>query len=425
MAKIFQGDSTSSSKIVFTFDGKYVYQGDSTSSSKRIYTWDGKHIFQGDSTSSSKIMYTWDGKYLYQGDSTSSSKRLYTWDGKYFYQGDSSSSSKRIYTFDGKHLYQGDSTSSSRIMYTFDSPVPPAGHIQQVVLANSPVSQEVLNVLNSMNIPNGIKNQINNAQTGVSAMTYLNNEISFASTERNSLIDERIRLFLNDTLIQNPLDSIAIILKEEKREIRKKQLCDTYIGKGDTVKATETRDTLALEYGYNNYVKMADVQLEVFSLPSSCFAVITDPNIKQEVEYVAYDPNDRINAVRGEALLAVAFDSLFLANIEPLEPIGSGLRMGQNNLEQQKVSAKESSLSIYPNPSDGGIVNLEIKGDELLNNVSLEIYTITGQLVASYSFSGENRMVTINTNKLIPGVYFVKLFSNTQLIETKKLLINN
>ena len=33
MAKIFPGDSTSSSKIVFTFDGKHIYQGDSISSS--------------------------------------------------------------------------------------------------------------------------------------------------------------------------------------------------------------------------------------------------------------------------------------------------------------------------------------------------------------------------------------------------------
>lgn len=256
-------------------------------------------------------------------------------------------------------------------------------------------------------------------------MTYLSNEISFNKAERNGLIDERIRLFLNDTLVQNPLDSIALILKEENIELRKKQLCDTYLAKGDSVKTTETRNEIVLEYGYDNYVKIADVYQEIRDMPSSCYAVITDPNIKQEVEYVAYDPNDRINAVRGEALLAVAFDSLFLANIEPLEPIGSGLRMGQNNLEQQKVSAKEGALSIYPNPSDGGMVNLEIKGDELLNNVSLEIYTITGQLVASYSFSGENRMVTINTNKLIPGVYFVKLFNNTQLMETKKLLINN
>ncbi len=257
------------------------------------------------------------------------------------------------------------------------------------------------------------------------SMTYLNNEISFASTERNSLIDERIRLFLNDTLVQNPLDSIAVILKEEKREIRRKQLCDTYIGKGDTIKAIETRDSIALEYGYNNYVKMADVQLEVYSLPSSCFAVITDPAIKTEVEYVAYDPNDRINAVRGEALLAVGFDSLFLAYVELLETYDSGLRMSQNNQEQQDVSTKESSLVIYPNPSEGGMVNLEIKGNEFLNNASLEIYNLTGQLVATYSLSSENRTVTINAQKLIRGVYFVKLFSDTQLIETKKLLINN
>lgn len=314
---------------------------------------------------------------------------------------------------------------SDEVLLAYLASNPPAGHIQQVILANSPVSSAVLNALNSMNIPKGIKNQINNAQTGVSAMTYLSNEISFNKAERNGLIDERIRLFLNDTLVQNPLDSIALILKEENIELRKKQLCDTYLAKGDSVKTTETRNEIVLEYGYDNYVKIADVYQEIRDMPSSCYAVITDPNIKQEVEYVAYDPNDRINAVRGEALLAVAFDSLFLANIEPLEPIGSGLRMGQNNLEQQKVSAKEGALSIYPNPSDGGMVNLEIKGDELLNNVSLEIYTITGQLVASYSFSGENRMVTVNTHKLIPGVYFVKLFNNTQLMETKKLLINN
>lgn len=313
---------------------------------------------------------------------------------------------------------------SDEVLLAYLAKNPPSGHIQQVILANSPVSQEVLNALNGMNIPNGIKNQINNAQTGTSAMTYLSNEISFNKAERNSLIDERIRLFLSDTLVENPLDSVALILKEENIEIRKKQLCDTYIAKGDSAKTAETRNEIALEYGYDNYVKMADVYQEVFSLPSSCFAVITDPNIKQEVEYVAYDPNDRINAVRGEALLAVAFDSLFLANVEPLEIFGGGLRMAQNN-NQQETASKESFLSLYPNPSDGGLVNLEIKGDELLNNATLEIYNIAGQLVATHLFNGEARIATISANKLIPGVYFVKLFSDSQLIETKKLLINN
>ncbi len=39
--------------------------------------------------------------YWYQGDTTASSKRMYTWDGKYLYQGDTTASSKRMYTFDG------------------------------------------------------------------------------------------------------------------------------------------------------------------------------------------------------------------------------------------------------------------------------------------------------------------------------------
>lgn len=259
------------------------------------------------------------------------------------------------------------------------------------------------------------------------SMTYLNNEISFASTERNSLIDERIRLFLNDTLVQNPLDSIAVILKEEKREIRRKQLCDTYIGKGDTIKAIETRDSIALEYGYNNYVKMADVQLEVYSLPSSCFAVITDPNIKQEVEYVTYDPNDRINAVRGEALLAVAFDSLFLANVELLEIIGGSLRMAQDDNHHQQIDIKETSLSIYPNPSGNGsqvVLELHSTEVELMENALVEIYSVTGQLVATYQFNDKCNQVFIQSGKLLPGIYLVKLYNNGSLMETKKLLIN-
>ncbi|MBE2189302.1 MAG: T9SS type A sorting domain-containing protein [Candidatus Kapabacteria bacterium] len=315
---------------------------------------------------------------------------------------------------------------SDEVLLAYLATNPPAGHIRQVILANSPVSSEVLNALNGMSIPNGIKNQINNAQTGVSAMTYLNNEIGFAKSERSGLIDERIRLFLNDTLVQNPLDSVAVILKDENIEIRKKQLCDAYIGKGETLKALETRDELAIEHGYDNYIKMADVQLGMYNMPSSCFAIITDPGIKQEVESVAYDPNDRINAVRGEALLAVAFDSLFLALVEPLEPIGSGLRMGETGNNGIQQAEKQSMLNIYPNPSDGGsqvVLELQTTDNELMENASIEVYSVTGQLVATHQFNGTGNQVFIQPGKIMPGVYLVKLYNNGQLAETKKLII--
>jgi hypothetical protein len=317
---------------------------------------------------------------------------------------------------------------SDKVLLAYLATNPSAGHIKQIILANAPVSDAVMDVLNNMSLPKGISNQIDNGQTGTSAMTYLSNEIGFSKSERSGLIDERIRLFLNDTTLRGNLDSVAAILKEENIEIRKKQLCDTYIAKGDSVKTGETRDSIAAEYGYDNYVKMADVYQELKDQPSSCFAVINDPSIRQEVEYVAYDQNDRINAVKGEALLAIAFDSLFLAIVETLEPVGSNLRIGDNgnndNMEQTK---KQSQLSIYPNPSKGGsqvILELQSVDGQLMENASIEVYSITGKLVATYQFNGKNNQVFIQPGKIMPGMYLVKLYNNSALSETKKLLIN-
>ena len=59
------------------------------------------HFYKGNSSYSSDILYTWDGKYIYRGKSTYSSDILYTYDGKHVYRGRSSYSSDILYTFDG------------------------------------------------------------------------------------------------------------------------------------------------------------------------------------------------------------------------------------------------------------------------------------------------------------------------------------
>lgn len=126
-------------------------------------------------------------------------------------------------------------------------------------------------------------------------------------------------------------------------------------------------------------------------------------------------------------MLAVAFDSLFLAVVEPLEPIGSGLRMGEDDNDDIQQAEKQSQLSIYPNPSDGGsqvVLELQSKDGRMMENASIEVYSITGQLVATHQFNGKGNQVFIQPGKLVPGVYLVKLYDNGQLSETKKLLIN-
>ncbi len=313
---------------------------------------------------------------------------------------------------------------SEEVLIAYLNSNPPFGNINQVIIANSPVSSEVKNILIGLNLPKGIKTQINNVQSGMSPMKYLYNEISYATTERNNIIDERIRLYLNDTIIPNPLDSVALILKEENRELRKKQLCDTYISKGDSLLSSQTRDSISLQFGYDNYVKLAGLQIEMRNEPSSCYVINTDQIIRQEVELVTYDQLDRINAIKGEALLAFALDSMFLAVVEPLYEVGSGLRMAQDDNSHSEILDKESSLSIFPNPSNGTEVNIVYSGTESLENVAIEIYNLSGILVANYQLKGESNIVSIPANKLNTGVYFIKVVSDNDLLETKKLIIN-
>ena len=59
----------------------HIYRGNSTYTSDIIATWDGKHLLEGRSTYSSDILYTISGKHVYRGRSTYTSDILYTFSG--------------------------------------------------------------------------------------------------------------------------------------------------------------------------------------------------------------------------------------------------------------------------------------------------------------------------------------------------------
>ncbi len=65
--QFYKGNSSYSSDVLYTFDGKSLYTGRSTYTSDILYTWDGKYIYSGRSTYNSDILYTWDGEHIYRG----------------------------------------------------------------------------------------------------------------------------------------------------------------------------------------------------------------------------------------------------------------------------------------------------------------------------------------------------------------------
>lgn len=86
------------------------------------------------------------------------------------------------------------------------------------------------------------------------------------------------------------------------------------------------------------------------------------------------------------------------------------VRMANSNISTQEVS-------IYPTPAiDKITINSELSIE------SVEIHSISGQLVSETSYSTENYMPSVDVSHLSTGVYFAKVKFNDGSIETLKLL---
>jgi uncharacterized delta-60 repeat protein len=90
---------------------------------------------------------------------------------------------------------------------------------------------------------------------------------------------------------------------------------------------------------------------------------------------------------------------------------------GLNDLGQSAGSV----FKIYPNPSSNYVVidvsAIQTKG----NNISLKILNLNGSEV--FSTMIDNSKMTLNTEKLSPGVYFVQIENANKISQTQKLVI--
>lgn len=123
---------------------------------------------------------------------------------------------------------------NSSIVAALQKPVPlPPGHIHQVIVANSPVTEPVKTVLSSLNLPKGIRNQIDAAQTGISERKQLEIAIQQTEIEMQQLKNEFIRLCLDSHLVL----SIDTVLDNSRSADKRTQLA--LAATTDTQKATQ------------------------------------------------------------------------------------------------------------------------------------------------------------------------------------------
>ena len=78
---------------------------------------------------------------------------------------------------------------------------------------------------------------------------------------------------------------------------------------------------------------------------------------------------------------------------------------------------ENNNFIISPNPFNE-VINIQL--NEVLNNLEIKVFDVTGKMLDNYSFNNE-QLITLNNN-YDKGVYIINIYVDGELLETQKLV---
>ncbi|MFT7611993.1 MAG: hypothetical protein ACI9J3_000942 [Parvicellaceae bacterium] len=304
---------------------------------------------------------------------------------------------------------------------------PSNGHLKQVYLANSPLSQKVFFWLESDNIPNGILNQIQNAQTGERPLDQIEKEISVVNLSKNIELARMTRRFLDSAWVDSvwidtavfylELDgsseaSCALVPIEIKRNpVKADQHLTSIRIEGEDIKKYEVPGDKKAE-NILSFCDFHELLMQVKQRPGGYYSLTYSE--KNDLNTIAQKGDVGVRANAQAILDFLKNDFPYLGGEDILGP-GKSLNI---DVPDKEITIEKKEIRTNPNPTSG-LLNI-------LSNVELEsgeirIYSIDGRLVDKMNIIGTTK--TIDLQSQPEGMYVVQILEYGVIIKYDKIII--
>lgn len=313
------------------------------------------------------------------------------------------------------------------IAYLKQNPTPPAGHINQVLQANSPLSDTVMAIVNMLSLPNGVQNQINNIQEGVSERRLLEGSESVLNTNRLIAVDAIVQEYL-DT---NWIDSAALFLRQEGSLEALCALVPIEVRRGDTIRAGEIIDTLRQvadeieesEPGCRVACELdefCDFQQVVYRIALREGGYFSMTSEERTLLETMADSDVRI-AINARAILHFIDETL--PEYEGEDIIFPKSMSTNEEVDELISNSKNDLFTIHPNPTSGNTVftiDLDESDSDRIDGLGIIITDLSGRVVKTMDVDAKE--MEQNLEFSVNGVYLVHLVENGKIQATKKLI---
>ena len=206
------------------------------------------------------------------------------------------------------------------------------------------------------------------------------------------------------------------------------------LAEGDTITCIDTHDDIHIAPSLHNngsrdvtcqslaYTISAD-NLELYSM---CAGVCLAGNLSPEFTIPANGDYDMMYAgimaensdIRGEGWFRI---NTFVVNgNNDSTNFIAHVVYEKNGILTTEVMPAE--MVLFPNPATA-MVSVEVALPEGMNNTTVEIRNVQGQVVKSIPFAGQNGTVTLDVSALPSGVYTTAIHSGNRLMSVKKLVV--
>jgi hypothetical protein len=317
------------------------------------------------------------------------------------------------------------------------TPALPHGHVKAICIANSPLSVNVSVVLNTINLPNGIRQQISNAQqnTYASPRQLLENEQQSLSAEAQLLVNEAVRMYLDS----NEVDSAIVALQEYGTAEARCLLVPIAVNSRMFLTAQrhlDTLETLAVEREVidpqdpkanelRNYCTYHRFIIPIIERTNAYFDMSNSE--KQTIENLANSISPM--AIHVRTILALINDTMFEQMPEELYFASNRIENEKEEIIENKTIVFDSSKKIKasPNPCNNNVL-ISFQMPENNNYGSLKVIEIlSGKEVFSANINETRGEYLINTTILNSGVYLLSIIGmeTGEQVSTKLIKISN
>ncbi len=310
---------------------------------------------------------------------------------------------------------------SDSVMITYIESQPPFGHLKQVMIANSPLTNPVLLALQNANLPNGVLNQIQNAQNGISARERKIAKINRLTSRRELIFDDLTKLFLLDTT-QNAGASmpwLISILENENTVKSKTLLFKIYLSAKDSLNAASVKQDLATMGVSSKFLDLANLEMQFVKEASTCKAVHSNPVLESQLANIRLNTQDK--KVGNDA--GCILDMNATPFIPPVYVESSAIMLNDQEEEQEEEKidlTSSSSYVMYPNPANNR-VTFDFSSNED-GEMRIDFYDLSGKLMLTH-ISEFTNIEQVDVSDLQKGVYIVKIQIDNVQVGVENLVI--